>query len=400
MSARRLGVWMVITVLLMAASSGVSWWVARHRALNIVGDIPVSMLDSAQFQRLVSTYRLIRSQSIWHNTPQQLLVGATDGMVSTLHDPFSNYLTRSQTRSLEDELSPSYVGIGVEVTMTRPLVIDQVFTGSPAQRAGLKVNDVILAVNGRRTVSMNPSVALKMLQGRVGSAVMVTVKAESTERQVTLIRRRIFLPTVHSRMLAGDVAYLDIEVFGPNTGAEATAQLHGLMRHHPRGIILDLRDNPGGEVAQALDVANLFVPKGPVVTLKYKHSHADVTYDSKGPGTRLPVVVLVNHQTASAAEILSAAITERQGAELVGTRTYGKGIVQQVVPLSDGTALKLTVARYYTPDGQYIEHVGLKPDVSVAEPPGIQPSDDPAQDPQLGAAIAVLKRMMAQSAVR
>ncbi|PSR23460.1 MAG: S41 family peptidase [Sulfobacillus acidophilus] len=401
MGVRRLGAWMALTVLLMAASSGATWWFARQATRSAVAGIPVSMVDNAQFQRLVSTYQLIRSRSIWHNTPQQLLAGATDGMVSTLHDPFTNYLTRTETRNLEDELAPSYVGVGVSVTMTRPLVIDQVFAGTPAQQAGLKVNEVIVRVNGHRTAAMNPNAALQMLRGKtIGSTVTVTVKAGSTERQVTLTRRRIFLPTVHSRMLADHVAYLDIQVFGQNTRAEAMAQFHRLMRQHPRGMVLDLRDNPGGEVTQAVAVARLFVPKGPVVTLKYKNAHHDITYNSAGPGTRLPVVVLINHQTASAAEILAAAIAERQGGKLVGTRSYGKGIVQQVVPLSDGTSLKLTVARYYTPDGHYIEHVGLKPDVFVAEPPGVSPSDDPALDPQLKAAIGVLERMMPQSTGR
>ncbi len=137
------------------------------------------------------------------------------------------------------------------------------------------------------------------------------------------------------------------------------------MAQHPRGLVVDLRDNPGGEVSQALKVANLIVPKGPVVTLKYKNSRDDVTDDSTGPGTKLPIVVLVNHHTASAAEILAAAIQERQGGRLVGTRTYGKGIVQEVISLSGGASLKLTVARYYTPDGSYIEHVGLKPNLTV-----------------------------------
>lgn len=397
MTARRIGVWAVLTVMLMAASGSVSWWLASQKSRVAADGIPVSMLDNAQFQRFVSTYKLIRSQSIWPNTPGQLLLGATDGMARTLHDPFTSYLTGAQTRRLKKQLSPSYVGIGVEVTMTRPLVIDEVFAGSPAQKAGFGVGNDILAINGHRTVRMSPNTAVKMLRGAVGSMVTVTVKAGLSEREVTLTRRRMGLPTVSSRMLAGRILYMDIQEFGQNTGAEASAQFRHLIKRHPRGIVLDLRDNPGGEVTQALAVANLFVPKGPVVTLKYKNRHEDVTYDSRGPGTRLPMVVLVNHNTASAAEILSAAIAQRQGGKLVGTRTYGKGIVQEVVSLSDGTSVKLTVARYFTPDGQYIEHVGLLPSVLVPEPPGVRPSDDPSQDPQLAVAIAVLDHMMTQA---
>lgn len=396
MKARRIGAWIGITVVLMVGSSAATWWITARHTRTVDARIPTSMLASPQFQRFVSTYNLIRSESIWHNTARRLLLGATNGMVGTLHDQFTDYLSNGQTRSLESELAPSYVGVGIEVTLTKPPVIDRVFAGSPAQNAGLKAGDVILKVDGHSTASMSPGAALKMIRGRSGTHVTLDVKTGSSQRTVTLTRRAISLPTVYSRMLPNHVAYLDIEEFGQNTGAQTQTQFNRLLAQHPRGLVLDLRDNPGGEVVQALKVANLFVPKGPVVTLKYKNPKKDVTYRSQGPGTRLPIVVLVNGETASAAEILSAAIQERQGGQLVGTRTYGKGIVQQVIPLSGGASLKLTVARYYTPDGQYIEHVGLKPNVKAVEPTGIQPSDSPRQDPQLRTAIQVLDNMIAK----
>lgn len=391
MRKRRVLAWMAATAVLMAASSGTTWWVVRAPSLNL----PASMEKSSQFQRFVDTYRLIRSDAIWHNTPGGLLAGATNGMVQTLHDQFSNYLTASETQSLNQELSPSYVGIGVAVLSGQPLTVGHVFAGSPAARAGIRAGNVIVSVDGRSTRRITPAQSVQMIRGRPHTSVTLVIRAGSKTRRVTLTRTTIALPTVFSQMLSGHIAYMDIAEFGSNTGREAVQQLGRLMRQHPRGIVLDLRDNPGGEVSQALQVANLFVPPGPVVTLKYKNPSQDVTYRSAGPGTTLPVVVLVNGNTASAAEILSAAIQERQGGKLVGTRTYGKGIVQQVVPLPGGASLKLTVARYYTPDGQYIEHVGLTPNVRVVEPSGVLPSDIASQDPQLRAAIAVLKKMMA-----
>ncbi len=394
MKDRRLWAWILATVLLMAVSSASTWMVVRGANRSAGENVPATMLDSPQFSRFVSTYRFIRSQSIWRNSPNQLLVGATDGMVNTLHDQFTNYLSRSQATQLRQELSPSYVGIGIEAALSEPPVIDKVFSGSPADKAGLKSGDVIISVDGRDTAHMSPASVLSLIRGPVGSQVTVGVKQGQKRRTVTLRRRVIDLPTVTSRILPGGIAYLDIAEFGRDTGREAQTQFHALLKRHPHGIVLDLRDNPGGEVSQALVVANLFVPKGPVVTLKYKNAHEDVTYNSQGPGTRLPVVVLVNGETASAAEILSAAIQERQGGKLVGTRTYGKGIVQEVIPLTGGASLKLTVARYYTPDGKYIEHVGLRPNVAVSEPSDVLPSDVPNQDPQLKAAVQVLKSMM------
>ncbi|MDA8207113.1 MAG: S41 family peptidase [Thermaerobacter sp.] len=396
MKAWRIGAWIGITVMLMGASSAATWWVTASPSRAADARVPGGMLTSPQFKRFVSTYELIRSKSIWPTTANRLLLGATNGMVATLHDHFTDYLSRGQTESLKSQLDPSYVGVGIEVTLTRPPIIESVFLGSPAQKAGLRSGDVILAVDGHRTQSMSAAAALKMIRGPSGSPVRlrVTAGAGAGQRQVTLARRTIALPTVSSRMFPGHIAYLNIEEFGQETGAQSTAQFHQLMAQHPRGLVLDLRDNPGGEVSQALKVANLIVPKGPVVTLKYKNSRGDVTYDSTGPGTKLPIVVLVNHHTASAAEILAAAIQERQGGRLVGTRTYGKGIVQEVISLSGGASLKLTVARYYTPDGSYIEHVGLKPNLTVVEPVNIQPSDNPAQDPQLRAAMKMLDIML------
>ncbi|MCL5115733.1 MAG: S41 family peptidase [Firmicutes bacterium] len=394
MKARRFVAWGLITLVLMAGSSAATWWVATSKTRLEASRIPVSMLNSTQFQRFVSTYQLIRSKSIWHNTPNQLLLGATNGMVGTLHDQFTNYLTGGQTQNLESLLAPSYVGIGIEVTLKKPLTIQSVFPGTPAAKAGLRAGEAITAVNGHNTASMSPNAAMQLIHGKVGTRVDLTIREGSQTRHVTLTRARIPYPTVYSEMLPGGLAYMNIVEFGQDTGTEAVQQFHQLMRQHPKGIVLDLRDNPGGEITAALQVANLFVPKGPVVTLKYKNAKKDATYDSLGPGTRLPVVVLVNGGTASAAEILSAAIQERQGGLLVGTRTYGKGIVQQVIPLSDGASLKLTVARYYTPNGDYIEHKGLIPNIQVVEPTNVQPSDIPAQDPQLRAAIAALENMI------
>ncbi len=397
MKARRIGAAILSALILVAGSSAVTWYIATQKARVASDGVPASMLTSTQFDRFVSTYQLIRRESIWKNTPNQLLLGATNGMVGTLHDQFTNYLTGGQTRNLESVLSPTYVGIGIEMSLGRPLTIQAVFPNTPASRAGLKPGDKILDINGHSTHGMSPANAVALMHGRVGTQVTVRVSTAHSAKSLTLTRATIPFPTVYSLMLPNHIAYMNIMEFGADTGPEAVQQFHQLMAHHPRGILLDLRDNPGGELTQALQVANLFVPKGPVVSLKYKNPAKNTTYNSNGPGTHLPVVVLVNGNTASAAEILSAAIQERQGGELVGTRTYGKGIVQEVIPLSDGASLKLTVARYYTPNGDYIEHKGLTPNVRVTEPPSVRPSDIPSQDPQLQAALKVLEEKISAS---
>lgn len=394
----RVWIWAVATIVLMALSAAGTWIYETEQQIQAGRFVPPSMLNNPQFARFVQVYDLIRGRTIWHSTPSGLLLGATKGMVSTLHDQFSTYLGSRSSASLNNMLNPTFTGIGVEIPLKKPLVIGHVFSGSPADQAGLKSGETIVSVNGRNVSAISPMNAVQLMRGPAGTSVSVTVLSHGHDKTYHITRRVIALPTVYSQMMPDHIAYMSIAEFGRNTGQEAVRQFHRMMAEGAKGILLDLRDNPGGEVSQALTVANLFVPKGPVVTLKYKKPLPSRTYDSKGPGTKLPVVVLVNGNTASAAEILSAAIQERQGGWLVGTRTYGKGIVQQVIPLSGNASLKLTVARYYTPNGQYIEHIGLRPNVTVEEPPGIIPSNNPAQDPQLQKAVTILLKRMGQPA--
>lgn len=382
--------WVSATLLLMGATSAGTWLFWSQRQAGIASQIPASMLKSTQFTQFVDTYRLIRHDAVWGNSPKQLLSGATNGMVGTLHDQFSNYLSPQALQGFTQLLSPRYAGIGVAVGPSMPLTVQQVFSGSPAAKAHIVPGDIITAINGKSLAKQSVAQALSQIRGPVGGTVRLAIKHGTSVRSVRIVRQMVSVPTVYSHMIAPHVGYMAITEFGNNTGQEAVAQFHQLVRQGAQGILLDLRNNPGGEVSQALTVSNLFVPKGPVVTLKYKNKAQDHTYDSQGPGTRLPVVVMVNGNTASAAEILSAAIQERQGGLLVGTQTYGKGIVQEVLPLPGHAALKLTVAKYYTPDHQYIEHVGLKPNVIVTEQPGVVPSDNPHKDPQLAKGLSIL----------
>ncbi|PSR27250.1 MAG: S41 family peptidase [Sulfobacillus thermosulfidooxidans] len=388
------GLWLSATLVLMAGSSVGTWYWLTQVEPGV--RIPASMRNNKEFAQFVQTYQLIRSKTIWSNSPHQLLVGAINGMVGTLHDQFSNYLSPSSTKNFNALLNPTFTGIGIEVEPeAHDLRIMQVFSHSPAALAGLKPGELIVDVNHTSVASMNPIQALSRIRGPVNTYVTLTVEDHNQLQTHRIERERIALPTVFSQMMPHHIAYMNITEFGNNTGQEATQQWHQLLRQGARGLLLDLRNNPGGEVSQALQVANLFVPKGPVVTLKFKNPAQDQTLNSDGPGTSVPIVVLVNGQTASAAEILSAAIQERQGGLLVGTRTYGKGIVQQVLSLPGHAALKLTVARYYTPNGQYIEHVGLTPNVYDPEPIDVVPSNNPKQDPQLQKAITVLLQHMA-----
>jgi carboxyl-terminal processing protease len=389
-------------VLLLAAAAvgsgatlawlGVSWDVTAPSHANV---LPPSLLYNRDFARFLSAYEDIRQETIWPNTPDQLINGAISGMVGTLHDQFSDYLPPTAYHQLNQELGANFTGIGIALgeTARGGFQIVDVFPGTPAERAGLSAGDQIVAVNGHAVRGESADVVANEIRGPAGSALTLLVSAHGHERLVRLHRAVITVPTVFTTMLPHHVGYMEITEFGYHTGQQVLAAYRRLVRAGARGLLLDLRDNPGGDLAEARIAAGAFVPPGPLVTLVYKTGPRQVI-DSPGPGTRLPVVVLVNGSTASAAEILSAAIQERHVGLLVGTRTYGKGIVQELQPLPGGAYLKLTIAKYLTPDGAYIEHKGLTPNVVVPEAPDVMPSDQPSHDPQLQRAYTLLLERM------
>ncbi len=395
---------LAVAALIAAAlvGSGATLLILQARAAPVsrpLSSVPAGLAQSPGFQRLIQVYKDIRTQTIWPNTSGALFTGAINGMVGTLHDPFSDYLTPAQMAGLNQELGQSFGGIGVEmdVNATGQFQVVAVFAGTPARRAGVHAGDIIMAVNGRSVAGENADQVAASVRGRVGTTVVLTVTRGGRRLTFTLTRAQISAPTVFTKMLPGHVGYMDITEFGYHTGTQVLTAYHKLVQEGARGILLDLRNNPGGDVRQCQIAAGALIPPGPLVTLKYKNASQDVTLDSPGPGTRLPVVVMVNGDTASAAEILSAAIAQRGVGILVGTKTFGKGIVQAVEPLAGGAYLKLTVARYLTPNGDYIEHKGLLPNVVVPESKGVTPSSDLASDPQLRQGYQLLLQRMAKS---
>ncbi|MCL8207284.1 MAG: S41 family peptidase [Actinomycetia bacterium] len=379
--------WMAAVLAAGLAGAGITWAVMRGPAAE--PPLPPGLAASPAFSRFLTVYGDIRHEAIWPNTPTSLLDGAIQGMVASLSDPFSVYLTPKAAQALNQELDSTLSGIGVALDETAAghFVILQVFPGTPAAHAGLRPDDQILAVDGRTVAGETADAVAAAIRGPAGTAVTLTVSRGGVERTVTVHRATIQVPTVFPRMLPGHVGYLAVTEFGYRTGGEVLAAVRQLDQEGARAYVVDLRNNPGGSLAECLQAVSAFVPPGPVVRLEYKEASLDRTYDSTGPGTTRPVAVLVNQDTASAAEIFAAAVAQRHVGILVGTRTYGKGIVQQLIPLSGGASLKLTVAKYLTPDGSDIEHRGLVPNLVVPEPktavPGVV-----GQDPQLDRALA------------
>lgn len=302
---------------------------------------------------------------------EALVEGAVRGMTAALGDKYSVYMTPEEYAAFSQEIEGQYVGIGISFEMTQSgAKITSVFSGSPAAEAGLASGDTITAVDGVPVGNLSLDEVRSRIVGPEGTKVVLDVTSEDTRetRVVTLYRRVVNLTTVTYKAL-GDVAYIRIDAFYERTGSDFDVAVKDAINTGKKGLVLDLRDNGGGLVSEALRVAADILPAGPIVRV-YDRSEGVMEYDAPGPGIGMPVVVLVNRNTASAAEIVAAAVQDSGQGILLGEKTYGKGSMQGFVPVGDG-AIKLTVAHYVSPRNRTIDGIGLTPDYAMASLPGV-----------------------------
>jgi len=317
------------------------------------------------------------------------------GIVASLHDRFSNYFTPKEYATFQQQQSGRFAGVGIGVVPDKQgLKIDEVYDNSPAQRAKIAGGDLIVAVNGTPLAGKSQDQAVALIKGPIGSDVRLRIRHGDAERDVTLTRATIEVPVVASQEKTLDgkhYAVIRLDQFSSGAHGELAAAVRKALARKDDGIVLDLRDNPGGLVTEAQLVASEFLSDGKIVTTKGRSVPTrtlDATGDPIAPKT--PMVVLVNHNSASAAEIVAGALQDRGRAKLVGTRTFGKGVFQQVFELSNGGALDITGGQYFTPSGRNLggrgtaTGAGLTPDVPGEDDPRT-PKDDEGVDAALHA---------------
>jgi carboxyl-terminal processing protease len=307
-------------------------------------------------------------------TAKRLVQNALDGMLSGL-DPHSAYMNAQQFRDMEVQTSGQFGGLGIEVTEDSGLIrVIAPIDDTPASRAGIKAGDLITAIDGKTVEGVPLSDAVRKMRGPVNSAITLTIKRQGIDTPVvvTLKREIIHIKVVKDRMEPHDIGYVRLSQFteGADAGIKkAVAQLKKDGGGKLRGLVLDLRDNPGGLLEQAVAVAGDFVNHGEIVSTRGRHPSDSQRWDASGhdliPG--VPMVVLINNGSASSSEIVSGALQDHRRAILMGERSFGKGSVQTVIPLPGGGAMRLTTARYYTPSGRSIQDLGIVPDIKVAE---------------------------------
>jgi len=301
---------------------------------------------------------------------EEVINGAIRGLLFSL-DPHSSYLPPESFRELQEETRGSFSGIGIEVTVKNDiLTIVSPIADTPADRAGLKANDLIVEINGVKTRNMGPYEAIKKLRGPKGSKVTIAIHRSGWEKlkRITIEREIIPLQSVKAEYLSPGFAYVRITSFQSHTTRDFKAKIRKLKNEHDlKGMIVDLRNNPGGLLHQAVTLADFFLNSGRIVYTKGRKEDQNTVFNAhdNGENNSYPLVILVNEGSASASEIVAGAIQAHKRGIIVGTQTFGKGSVQTIIPLPDGAGLRMTTARYYTPDDRSIQAKGITPDVEV-----------------------------------
>lgn len=325
-----------------------------------------------ELQKFTDCLDLIEKYYVDDVKPDTLVEGAIKGMTSTL-DPHSTYLTKEDYKEMQISTTGSFGGLGIELGLREgQLTVITPIEGTPAFKAGIMPGDRILKIDSTVTTDMTLEEAVKILRGPKGTKVTLTIGRESAEKpmEITITRAIIHIDSVISQMLEPGYGYIRIRNFQVDTSEAVRKAMQGMLKAGAvKGLILDLRYNPGGLLDQAIAVSDLFLNEGKIVYTDGRKPEDRVEYMAHKEGTYngFPIVVIINGGTASAAEIVSGALQDNNRAIIVGVRSFGKASVQTIRPLSDGSALKLTIARYYTPSGRSIQAKGIEPDVVVEQ---------------------------------
>jgi len=329
----------------------------------------------------IEVLRQIEENYVEEEDAQKLIYGAINGMVQSL-DPHSSFMTKEEHRELMLETRGSFTGIGIEITIRdNILTVVSPIEGTPAFKAGLKAGDKILKIESKSTKNMTMMEAVKNIRGPRGTEVKLTImrEGETAPLEFSIIRDVIPLKSVRHYLLTPDIGYIRVSNFQSKTAHDLSEALEKIEKVNKlKGLILDLRNNPGGLLTQAIEVSDLFMDGGVIVTTKGRNTpqNIEATAHKNKKAGNYPIIVLVNGGSASAAEIVAGALQDNKKALILGTRTFGKGSVQTILPLSDGSGLRLTTARYYTPSGKSIQSSGITPDIELSYIPFGEKKDE------------------------
>jgi len=332
--------------------------------------------------------------------PENFATGIYRGFIASLNDPYSTYYTKEEYSNLLESSSGVYYGIGAVVSQdvkTGIITVVKPYEGTPAYNAGLLPNDIIYKVNGEEVTGKDLTEVVSKIKGKEGTEVVITIYRDGVDEPMdfTIVRQKINIPTIEFEMLdsRNKIGYIQITEFDEITVSQFSDAVSRLERKGMKGLIIDVRDNPGGLLNSVVKILDRLIYKGLLVYTEDKNGQREEKYADDSKQFNKPIVVLINENSASASEIFAGALQDYEKATIVGTTSFGKGIVQSVIPLTDGTAVKLTISKYYTPKGRNIHGTGITPDVEIELDEELKkmvtiPHD---QDNQLQKAIEIIK---------
>jgi carboxyl-terminal processing protease len=366
-------------------------WLGGHpdRLPGVARDTLVADSDGRLYQEAVDT---IERDYYRRVDRKELLDKSLGAAVESLHDQFSNYFSPSAYTGFQESTEGEFEGVGMTVSADKKgLRINQVYADSPAKEGGLRPGDLIVKVDGRPLAGKTSDEATALIKGRAGTSVTLTLDDGKGTRDVRLKRAKVDVPVVESKLETENskkIAWVHLASFTSGAHGEVGAAVRKLLGNGAQGVVLDLRDNGGGLLNEAVQIASIFVPDGKIVSTKGR-ARAEHVYNATGGAiaAKVPVVVLVNQNSASASEIVTGALQDRKRATVVGTRTYGKGVFQEIERLSNGGALDITVGEYFTPSGRNLGGGGVRKGAGIT--PDVQAEDNPKTKPDeaLGTAL-------------
>lgn len=358
--------------------------------LTVAVMLGVFMFQQKNMSKLTVLEQLILDRFIGEVDQSAMEDAAANAMVNSLGDRWSYYIPADEYRAYMEQMRNSYVGVGVTITMEENggIKVIEVIAGGPAEEADIRANDIIIKVDGQSIVGMSPDDSKKLIQGEENTTVKITVLRDKEEHTMEVTRRAIRTPVVEARLLDHQIGLVSIANFNSNCASETITAIEDLMAQGARKLIFDVRNNPGGYAEELVNVLDYLLPEGKLFTT-VDYTGVEHTDMSDAKCLDLPMAVLINGNSYSAAEFFAAAMAEYDAAVVVGEKTSGKGYFQSTYQLPDGSAVGLSIGKYYTPKGKSLAGVGITPDIPVT-PEGDQTGTSPVQDVQLRAAIEAL----------
>lgn len=391
MQVKKYQIFLGFVVVLFLFSVGYALGQSRIAPITLAGLPGTTSRDTQEaFEPFWETLELIDEE--YFEQPlddDQLAKGAIDGMLATLEDPNTRYLPPEQEQAAREAMEGNLEGIGAEVTsVDGAIVVVAPYEGSPAESAGIQPGDIIREADGIPLTGLHPSEAASLVRGPAGTTVRLLVERDGNLLEIEVVRGVIKIPSVTGEILEDSIAYVRLSRFANDTNQELEDVIEELFKADPQGIVLDLRANPGGSLPTAVDVADHFLDQGTILVERFGNGD-DIEFESndRGDAQDLPLVVLIDHGSASASEVVAGAIQDRNRGILIGDTSFGKGTVQVWKRLSNNGGVRITVARWLTPDGEWVHERGLMPDYFVLLPDSEQ---DEFSDTQLEAAIDFL----------